>query len=314
MSIARAARFRPAIIAFHPRHARPEVEARPFTTMDEDHRITLVDCIRRYAPRPTAETATTEKGGFMRLSIRWRQLLAAPLAALALGAWISKEEAFRDLPLGRKVPNPLPIGKVHVPLPEGEWVVIGRNVGQTGATGGARTAGGTMGTLLLGDIVGGKLRGYTFISTTLEYPQGNKWAKPKDCSRTDTLLVRNEDLPQVYSFLCWTINHYSMRFSPTVSSVAEASRYFKDNGVAFPDTMLGARFIMSVGVKYLSVTYHWNPEFEGIAPSRNSDWAQNDWHKSRIHRFSDKAQYAEKTKAWADAWREKVKASFAQEP
>lgn len=250
----------------------------------------------------------------MGLSIRWRQLVAAPLAALALGAWISKEEAFKDLPLGKKISNPLPIGKVHVPLPEGDWVVIGRSVAETGARGGALTSGGTMGILLLGDIVQGKLRGYTSISTTLEYPRGSQWAKPKDCGRTDILLARNEELPQVYSFLCWTINHYSMRFNPTAASVAEASRYFKDNGISFPDTMVGVKFIVSVGAKYLSVTYHGNPEFEGIAPSRNSDWAQNDWHKSRIHRFPDKARYAEKTKAWATGWREKIRADFDKEP
>lgn len=250
----------------------------------------------------------------MRLSIRWRQLVAAPLAALALGAWISKEDTFKDMPLGKKVSNPLPIGKVHVPLPEGDWVVIGRNVTETGATGGAMTAGGTMGTLMLGDIVGGKLRGYVLIYTTLEYPRGNKWTKPKDCSRTDTLLVRNEELPQVHSFFCWTINHYSMRFNPKVPSVAEASQYFKDNNVSFPDTMLGVKFIISVGIKHHRVTYHWNPEFEGIAPSKNSVWAQNDWHKSRIHQFPDKAQYAEKTKIWATGWREKIKADFDKEP
>ena len=70
-----------------------------------------------------------QRGTLMRLPIRWRQLVAAPLAALALGAWISKEDAFKDLPLGKKVSNPFPIGKVHVPLPEGEWVVAGRRGG-----------------------------------------------------------------------------------------------------------------------------------------------------------------------------------------
>ena len=246
--------------------------------------------------------------------IRWRQLAAAPLIALALGAWTSKEEAFKDLPVGKKVSNPLPIGKMHVPLPEGDWVVLGRGVSEAGSTGGKATAEGTMLTLRLGNIVGGKLRGYVHLYATLEYPRVSKWTKSKDCSRTDIHLVQNEELPQVHSFFCWTVNHYAMSFNPKESSSMEASRYFKDNNVSFPDTMLGVKYIMAVGPKYLAATYHHNPEFEGIAPSRNSKWDQNDWHKSRIHQFPDKAQYVEKTKTWAAGWREKVKADFAKEP
>ncbi len=247
-------------------------------------------------------------------SIRWRQLAAAPLAALALGAWTSKEEAFKALPIGKMVANPLPIGKAHVPLPEGEWVVLGRGVSEAGATGAAHTTGGTMLTLRLGDIVGGKLRGYVHIYTTLEYPRVSKWAKSKECGRTDILLVENEELPQVHSFFCWTVNHYAMSFNPKESSSMEASRYFKDNNVSFPDTMLGVKYVMAVGPKYLAATYYRDPEFEGIARSGNAGWKQNDWHKSRVHQFPDRVQYVEKTKAWAAGWREKVKAEFAREP
>lgn len=256
-----------------------------------------------------------QRGTLMRLSIRWRQLVAAPLAALALGAWISKEDAFKDLPLGKEVSNPLSIGKVHVPLPEGEWVVVGRHTSETGATGGAHTAGGVMGTLALADILDGKLRGYIRIYTTLEYPTSPRWTKPAECSRGNMLFVQNEELPEVYSFFCWSLNHSTMHFDPkTGNDVKETSEFFKAKNVGFPDTMLAATFYMSIGAKYLRVKYYKNPEIEGIPPSQNAIWNKNDWHKSRIHQFPDKARYAEKMKIWATGWREKVKADFDKEP
>ena len=236
---------------------------------------------------------------------RMGRFLWVPLMAFALGGWVSKEEAFKDLPLGKKVSNPFPIGDVLVPLPEGEWVVAGRAVTASKGTGKA------MASIALFDVQNGILRRYIWIYTNLEQ-SGSHWTKSSECDRKNIFHVQNEELPQVYSHFCWTINHYRMHFDPKDSSpaVIEMSQYIRDNNIKFSNTMLGTGFYMAVGPKYLETKYYLNPEAEGISPSKNTSWDGNDWHVSRVHLSPDKLQYAEKMKAWAAEWREKIKNGF----
>jgi len=227
--------------------------------------------------------------------------------AVALGGWVSKEEAFKDLPIGKKVSGQFAIGDVQVPLPDGQWVVAGRGVYAAERSGGS--AGPTMAQVALFDVQNGTLRRQIWIRVSLE--QGSRWVKSKECDRKNIFHVQSEELPQVYSYFCWTVNHYRMHFDPkTAGAVSEASKYMQDNSIKFPDTMLAATFYMSVDPMYLEARYYFNPETEGISPSKNPAWDGNDWHVSRIHQFPDKLLYAEKTKAWAADWREKVKKGF----
>jgi hypothetical protein len=221
---------------------------------------------------------------------------------------VSKEDAFKDFPVGKKVSGQFAIGDVQVPLPEGDWVMAGRGVYAAKTSG--NNAGPTMAQVALFDAQNATLRRYIWIQTSLEQG-GLSWVKPKDCDRKNVFHVQSEELPQVYSQFCWVINHLRVHFDPkSGGAVAEASQYMRDNSINFPDTMLATIFYMSVGPKYLQIAYSLNPEVDGISPSKNSAWDGNDWHISRLHRFPDKQQYAEKTKAWATEWKEKVKQGF----
>jgi hypothetical protein len=206
---------------------------------------------------------------------RMGRILWVPLMALALGGWVSKEDAFKGLPLGKKVSNPFSIGEVQVPLPEGEWVVAGRAVYAAKQTG-AGTGGPGMAHIALFDVQNGILRRQVWVRTSLETGV-SRWVKPKDCDRKNVFHIQSEELPQVHSQFCWVINHHRMHFDPKgEGATLEASQYLRDNGIKFPNTMLTTTFYMSVGPKYFEARYYLNPEAEGISPSKNTSWDEND--------------------------------------
>lgn len=253
----------------------------------------------------------------MRLSIRWRQLVAAPLAALALGAWISKEDAFKDLPLGKKVSNPLSIGKIHVPLPEGEWVVAGRRVGQARAVGAGTHNDETMADVILVDIADGTLRGLISIYTVLDYGKLRRWSKTDFCKNENLFYRQEDEIPGLHSYFCWGVTHHRMGGSANFAGrdhIKERTEFLASKNVAMPAVMMAAEFHIASGPKLLNVVYRRNPDLKKIPPSQTGEGRTSDWHKSRIHQFPDKAQYAEKMKIWATGWREKVKADFDKEP
>lgn len=249
----------------------------------------------------------------MNRSIRWRQLVAAPLIALALGGWVSKDEAFKDLPLGKKVSNPFSIGDVQVPLPEGEWVVAGRRVSESTASGAAFTTSATLASVILVDVAEKKMRSAIMITTPLDYGTTARWNKARECSRQDMLFSANDELPQIYSHFCWWTNHRRFSFDGEWAKrdhIKEMMSGFAANGIPLPGNTLTTGFEMAVGQKYIYLTYDRNPEIEDISRSRNIGWSESDWHKNRIHEFPDKLQYVEKMKAWAAEWKEKVKQGF----
>lgn len=236
-----------------------------------------------------------------------------PLIVIFLGGWISKDDAFKNYPLGAKASNPFRIGDVSVPLPPGDWVIAGRRVYDSNVRGPSFSNNTTMAHIILVDVFEKKLRGTISIITPLEYGTTSSWTKSNDCARDDMLHRGNDELPQIYSHFCWRINHRRFSFDGEAAkwdSIKEMIAGFQSNGIALPGNTLTAGFIMAVGRNYLSVAYDRNPEIDGIARSREVAWSTSDWHKDRIHQFPDKQQYADKMKAWAMGWKEKIKEGF----
>jgi hypothetical protein len=76
-------------------------------------------------------------------------------------------------------------------------------------------------------------------------------------------------------------------------------------GVRLPTTMAAVTFWGAIRTRAVSVTYLFNPDLEGIPPTRENDTLLSDWHMSNIDRFPKKAQFVSKLNDWGARWQDR---------
>jgi len=92
----------------------------------------------------------------------------------------------------------------------------------------------------------------------------------------------------------------------------QALRSLELSEIRLPGTMIAVEYYRSAinPGNNLRVFYYFNPEFDGFSPSANSNWSQNDWHKSFIDRDAEKVAYISELKSWAITMAPSVDAGF----
>lgn len=182
-----------------------------------------------------------------------------------------------------------------VPLPEGAWVVVGEERRST--NGGSEIA-----AFALADVGDINRRAKGMIDVRLNTTPGrySGWNAQAQCERTDTFVhIKNANY-QGSDQNCVLLNHMSLSSnSRTPQYIRDAIDALKKSGTPIPGNSVYSYHHMADRSDFLTVLYHFNPDSDGIAPTKNSGWPESDWHPIRVDQFPQKKAYLEKMKVWA---------------
>ncbi len=235
------------------------------------------------------------------------------MLALLLGACASPD-ALLDTALprqGETVSGSLDLTRTRLPLPEGQWIVIGRRTFYNDIYRInaelllIRTAANEFGQTEISDMLS--------LSTNLQRGVGGfqNLCTPEITGRYLHAVI---DSDRVLRQDCWVIEHMEMSFTEEQirenRDLAEARDYVRDNRILVPINMVYAKHRLSDAENYLTVWRFSNPDLAGITQTHYGDYQRSDWHKANIGRFPDKLAYVEQLKRSASSWQEELRLAF----
>lgn len=197
--------------------------------------------------------------------------------------------------------------KTHVPLPEGDWLVVAKDFERT------KVSNVRLFRTRLVQVSDRVLKGYIYIVANDEFPNSG-WTVPGYCTRKDTFFKEPDDtrgFGDDRGFNCVAINHVQMTSGANASAaVKQFYDWVWNNTTGMPTTLIASIYEISDGKRYVEVMYHRNPEAEGFAPPRDSSWRSSDWHKDRLRGDARKLAYMNAVKQWTMDWKPLVEAGF----
>lgn len=226
------------------------------------------------------------------------------------------------IPPGIRETNP--VGKVYrdsiqlwgrtIPLPEGEWKVIGR---------GAPSKNGKniyiaeqdiyFNIILLKESETKKVHSLLYITTESMTNNASGYTPIEYLKRKDVhhvVVKNNENLGAQDG---WLINHYLMAIDFKSPAAQEAYSYLLSNKITIPKIMIQT-FHHFTGKyqknRYLDVGYFSNPEIEGFESPNETNWGTSEWHPLRIDNDPKKKAYIERLKEEGAIMHEKIRAGF----
>lgn len=241
----------------------------------------------------------------------WWSVLSL-LAVLLVGACATPERLETTLPRqGDTVGEQLVLPRIRLPLPAGEWTVIGRRTYYNDIYRVnadlllIRTATNEFGKEEISELLS--------ISTNLEPGAGGFENICRD-EVTARFLIRDIESERILRQDCWGIEHMEMSFSEAQirenRDLAEARDYLRANGILVPINMVFAKHRLSDASNYLTVWYFHNPDLAGLAQTRHADYERSDWHKDNIDDFPDKRAYAQRLAREAERWQGTLRGVF----
>jgi len=227
-----------------------------------------------------------------------------------------------ELPLsGTRVADGFPIGGKRIPLPPGEWIVIGTGIEKDGERGFH-----TLNMLAL--IEKNQLLAATEISTNIPIPKAGDGGKPKDgrgegwlthqgCVRDDMHFLNVTANIRLGEQDCWWVNHWRMH--RTGLGAAEhwkkAQKYLAENKIKAPLDMIGVTYRLANQDHYVTVTY-----FLSQRPSDFDDqndvhwsiasWETSVWHPDQVKKDPKRRQHIDKVIAWGKSWYPQIRQIF----
>ena len=244
------------------------------------------------------------------------------MAALSIiGLTAGCEVTGREQPLslvipkvGAPVSESFTVAGKSVPLPPGDWTVIGSEITKDG-TRGYKTA------HMLARIEGNSLQSAVEIYTNLPINKinekdsdGKGWLTVRNCSRDDMHFLKVFSNTRLGKQDCWWINHQRMDRQPRLEHWAEARKYLSDNRIRAPIEMISVSYRLANKRDYLTANYFFNPENAGFSDGndlhwRIHTWATSVWHPDKVRGNKKKIKYIKELISWGTQWHGKVKAS-----
>lgn len=247
-----------------------------------------------------------------RQTARALRFVSSVLLALLVGACATPDRLETTLPRqGDTVGGQLVLPRIRLPLPAGEWTVIGRQTYYNDIYRVnadlllIRTALNEFGKREISELLS--------ISTNLEPGAGGFENICRD-EFTARFLIRDIESERILRQDCWGIEHMEMSFSEAQlrenRDLAEARDYLRANGILVPINMVFAKHRLSDATNYLTVWHFHNPDLAGIAQTRHADYERSDWHKDNIGGFPDKQAYAQRLAREAERWQDELRRVF----
>lgn len=113
----------------------------------------------------------------------------------------------------------------------------------------------------------------------------------------------------------WLINHVRLAHgSDDRPAEKEAYSYLVKNGYSIPGNHISIYHRFTGGMlhpeKYFSYNYYINPEKDGFAPPEESSWGSSDWNPGKYNNDPAKVEYIEKLKIFGAKQHENLKLAF----
>ena len=202
----------------------------------------------------------------------------------------------------------------NIPLPPGNWTVIGSEVAKVGDRGYkiAHT---------LARIEGNSLHSAIEIQTIHPIKKINEkdgdgvgWPTWRNCSRDGMHFLKVYSNTRLGKQDCWWINHQRMDRQSQLEHWMEARKYLSENQIRAPLDMVGVSFRIANKSDYLTATYFFNPEKTRFSGGndlfwRIHTWATSVWHPDKVRGNKKKIKYIKELISWGTQWHGKVKAS-----
>ncbi len=224
-----------------------------------------------------------------------------------------------ELPLvGTRISEAYAVGAKKVPLPPGDWTVIGTQIEKDGARGFHTTS-------MLAQIKNNQLQAAVEIAINLPIPKSTGNGKPKSdagegwpthqgCLREDIHFLKVAANVRLGEQDCWWVNHWRMHRIGLAASEhwKKSVKYLTDNKIFAPLDMIGVTYRLADKEHYLTVTYFVNPGFSNFESKNDVNWSiaaweTSVWHPDQVKKDPKKSKYINDIIAWGKSWHPKVK-------
>lgn len=214
-----------------------------------------------------------------------------------------------DAPIGSKHKSSIQIGNsdVVVPLPEGEWEVVGSDTLKWSA--GTKKLNVNARSLV--KVIDKKLHGVIYLNIP-DRKSINGFEEDKFCNRKDIHhIVNNGNFRKGRD--CWGVNHFRYNvWDKAPKMIKQTFKWFSDNKIPTPPNMIDVEFSVVNDGRFIKAMYFFNPDVDGIAQSRSAEWDSTDWHPAKIYQFPEKQAYVKSKIAWGEAWHKKILAAVGK--
>ena len=244
--------------------------------------------------------------------MRWISfLLVAGLMTMAPSAQAQVKWA-----QGQTYSGNIDIGGVQVPLPPGQWVVLGFGRESGGVLKDDRTLSdsGTIMNVAFGPAVTEKFAGVVLLEYNERAGRGTGWniTNAKTCSREDVhhaqVLVDKQ-----LSKVCQYVNHI------TWSGVANNTAAWFKQAIAglsaqerpHPKVMIESGIVVSDRMNFLSMRYRFNPEASGLPAARTTNWSSSEWSQANVQTDVKRQAFVKSIIGWTEKSRPAIEAGLA---
>lgn len=250
-------------------------------------------------------------------------LIAALAAGLTVGCAADVE---RDLPVSLELPlagaqfsETFSVSGKQIPLPPGEWTVIGTQIEKDGTR-------GFHATHMLAQVKDGRLLAAVEVATNIPIPKAaadgtprrdrdEGWPTHQGCVRDDIHFLKVKTNVRLGDQDCWWVNHWRMHRTGAALSEhwRKSVKYLADNKIAAPLDMIGVTYRLADKQHYLTVTYFLSPQSFACECSNNdihwsiASWDSSVWHPDQVKKDSRKVKYLQDVIAWGESWYPKFK-------
>jgi hypothetical protein len=232
--------------------------------------------------------------------------ILAGVAFLLAGSFGAQGQSIHTLPQGTKLSGTVEFGRFMLPLPPGDWTLIGAMTDKPPATGGIITPPVAAAFLALiedGTIVG------TVEATGSVDPQRISWGASNDCKRTDFWQVEADKNFNLNEQDCRYVTHQTMDWVGSTNAreyYKDAMQWLRSQNIKRPQQMLRSSHRRVRHGDMMTVNFQVNPEYFGQKEPANPRWAASDWHSVNYPHIPERAAFAQ---AWLD-WSRQMTPAF----
>jgi len=122
--------------------------------------------------------------------------------------------------------------------------------------------------------------------------QWQYWNPPPFCKRTDVYFIKKKLANKKYA--CWMVNHTRSDIGADRGIWKRVRAYEVSNKINQPDILVYSSHDYSKGSKVFGSSYFYNPELDGIPPPKNLEWATNEFHMQRVHKYPEHEEFLKK--------------------
>lgn len=235
-----------------------------------------------------------------------RVLLVISLFTFLFPSCVSYTNPIKENPIGQKYHGSINFRNMEIPLPKGEWTMVGRGYSDDD----------NYVQIALAKVIGNKPHSIVFMSRDSLKNSFSGYLPSKNLERKDIHYVVSNSNRKGEAQDGWCINHIRVSFGEKITKAnKELYKYIVDNKLIMPGNFIQIhhRFTgKSIKKKFFSYNLYVNPEVEGFEPPTNAEWASSDWNTLKINSDPKKVAYIEKLKKEGAAFHQKLKAAFGE--